>query len=132
MAGKVADLSGKVEPIAAATKQKLLSLLSNLPFPSEYRPTRPPISMKIPNTKLARGLEKLDPFHSMHYEHPRFTAQHVFDDEERQARVPTKWTDILEGRVEATPCYETLIAEFTGEVEEERAEDSQNGGFCMM
>lgn len=46
--------------------------------------------------------------------------------------MPTKWIDILEGRVEATPCYKTLIAEFTGEVEEEKAEDSQKGGFCMM
>ena len=41
MAGKLADLSGKVEPIASATKQRLLSLPSNPPFPSEYRPTRP-------------------------------------------------------------------------------------------
>ena len=41
MAGKLADLSGKVEPIAAATKQRLLSLPSNPPFPSEYQPTRP-------------------------------------------------------------------------------------------
>ena len=36
-------------------------------------------------TKPTRGLERLDPFHSMHYEHPGFTAQDVFDDVEEQA-----------------------------------------------
>ena len=65
MAGKLADLNGEVEPIAADTKRSLLSLSSKQPFPKEYRPPRPPRSVKIPKTKPARGLEKFDPFHSM-------------------------------------------------------------------
>ena len=35
---------------------------------------------EIRNTKTTRGLEKLHLLHSMHYEHPEFTAQNVFDD----------------------------------------------------
>ena len=38
-------------------------------------------------TKPTRALERLDPFHSMHYEHPGFTTQDVFDYGEGQARV---------------------------------------------
>ena len=37
--------------------------------------------------KPTRALERLDPSHSMHYEHPGFTTQDVFDDGEGQARV---------------------------------------------
>ena len=58
----------------------------------------------------------------MHYKNPGFTAQDVFDDDEIQAMVPTKWMDILEGRAEAIlpPRRKALIAEFAGEVKEER------------
>lgn len=91
MAGKLADMNGEVEPIAADTKRSLLSLSSNQPFPTHYRPPRPPRSIKIPKTKPARGLEEFDPFNSMHYDEcPRFTTQELFDDDdEEQARVPT-------------------------------------------
>ena len=70
----------------------------------------------------------------MHYENPGFTAQDVFDDDEIQAMVPTKWMDILEGRAEAIlpPRREALVAEFAGRSKRKGEEDSQNGGFCMM
>ena len=99
-----------------------LSLPSNPCFPSENRPTRPPRSIKFPKTKPARGLEKFDPFHLRHCETPTFAAQDLFDDDEEQARAPTKWIDILERRAEAIlpPRHETLIAEIAGEFEEER------------
>lgn len=66
-------------------------------------------------------MERLSPFNSMHYERLRFSAQDVFNNDERLAGAPTRWIDILEGCVEATlpPRHETLIAEFAGEVEEE-------------
>ena len=94
----------------------------NPPFPREYWPRQLLRAIKIPNTKPARGLERFDSFHSMHYENPGFTAQDVFDDDEIQAMVPTKWIDVLEGRAEAIlpPHREALIAEFAGEVKEER------------
>ena len=70
----------------------------------------------------------------MHYENPGFTAQDVFDDDEIQAMVQTKWMDILEGRAKAIlpPRREALIAEFAGRSKRKGEEDSQNGGFCMM
>lgn len=66
------------------------------------------------------SLDRIDPFHSMQYEHPGFTTLDVSDDAERQERAPTM--DILEWRAEVTlpRRNETLIAEFAGEVEEER------------
>ena len=67
-AEKHVDLSGEVEPVAADTKRRLSRLPLNPPFPSEYRPTRPQRCIKILNTKPARGLERFDPFHSMHYQ----------------------------------------------------------------
>ena len=55
---------------------------------------------------------------------PGLRLKDVFDDDEIQAilMVPTKWIDILEGRTEAIlpPRREALIAEFAGEVKEER------------
>ena len=44
-----------------------------------------------------------------------------YDEEEAEA-APTIWMDLLEGRVEPEPPnrYDTLIAEFAGEVEEDR------------
>jgi len=73
-AKKHVDLSEQVEPIAADTKLKLLGLPSNLLFPHKYQPTRPSRFMKTPNTKPARGLEKFDPFHSMHLQRPQFNG----------------------------------------------------------
>ena len=100
------------------------------PFPSEYQPTPPPRSIRIPNTNSKRGLERLDPFHSMHYEFPSFTAHDFFDDDERQARVPRKWTDILGGPAEATlPLRYDWLLNSPGR---SNIEYSQNGGFCMM
>ena len=128
------DLRGEGEPIAANTKQRFLGLQKKPPFPREYRPRRPLRAIKIPNTKPARRLERFDSFHSMHYENPGFTAQDVFDDDEIQAMVPTKWMDILERRAEAIlpPRREALVAEFAGRSKRKGEEDSQNGGFCMM
>lgn len=71
-AKKHVDLSEVVEPIVADTKLKLLGLPSNPLFPHKYQPTRPSRFKKIPNTKPARGLEKFDPFYSMHHERPQF------------------------------------------------------------
>ena len=103
------------------------------PFPSEYQPTPPPRSIRIPNTNSKRGLERLDPFHSMHYEFPSFTAHDFFDDDERQARVPRKWTDILGGPAEATlPLRYDWLLNSPGRSKRRGVEYSQNGGFCMM
>ena len=56
------------------------------------------------NTKPAMGLERFDPFHSMHYK--------------KSQSAQTKWLDILEERADDPPprCYEVLIVEFSGEV----------------
>ena len=64
------------ESIAVETKSRLLSRL----VATEHQPKRPMRTPEIRNTKTTRGLEKLDLLHSMHYEHPEFTAQNVFDD----------------------------------------------------
>lgn len=71
-AKKHVDLSEEVEAIAADRKLKLLGLPSNPLLPHKYQPMRLSRFMKIPNTKPARGLEKFDPFHSVHHEHPQF------------------------------------------------------------
>lgn len=65
----------------------------------------------------------------MHFEHPRFSAQNVFNNDESPAGSPTKWIDILEGCDDATLPHsnETLIAEFARVVEEERGRVLQNG-----
>ena len=56
------------------------------------------------------GMKRFDPFHSVHY-----------DAEEAEA-APTMWIDLLEGRVEPElpNRSDALIAEFAGEVEEDR------------
>lgn len=58
----------------------------------------------------------------MHYANPRLMVQDVFDDDERPEGESTKWIDLLEGRMEPElpNHYETLIAKFACEVEEER------------
>ena len=64
------------ESIDVETKSRILSRL----VATEYQPKRPMRTPEIRNTKTTRGLKKLDLLHSMHYEHPEFTAQNVFDD----------------------------------------------------
>ena len=64
------------ESMDVETKSRLLSRL----VATEYQPNRPMRTPEIRNTKTIRSLEKLDLLHSMHYEHPEFTAQNVFDD----------------------------------------------------
>ena len=61
-------------------------------------------------TNPASGMKRFDPFHSVHY-----------DAEEAEA-APTMWIDPLEGRVEPElpNRSDALIAEFAGEVEEDR------------
>ena len=91
------------EPIATETKHRLLSLL----FPWAYQPKTAYGNQKNSRHQTCKGVERFDPFHSMHYE----------NDES----VPTDWIDILEGHAEVTllPLYDTLIAEFLGEDEVE-------------
>ena len=64
------------ESIDVETKSRILNRL----VATEYQPKRPMRTPEIRNTKTTRGLEKLDLLHSMHYEHPEFTAQNVCDD----------------------------------------------------
>ena len=92
------------EPIATETKHRLLSLL----FPWAYQPKTAYGNQKNSRHQTCKGVERFDPFHSMHYEYDE--------------SVPTDWIDILEGRAEVTllPLYDTLIAEFSGEDEVER------------
>ena len=61
-------------------------------------------SKKSRNTKPAMGLERFDPFHTMHYEQSQ--SAHA------------KWFDILEGRADDPPSrrYEVLIVGFSGAV----------------
>ena len=90
-------------PIHAETGEEVfLNPAWEPPF-REYRPNRPKRTSQV-------GVKRFDPFHSMHY-----------DAEEAEA-APTMWIDLLEGRVEPElrNRYDALIAEFAGEVEEDR------------
>ena len=68
------------------------------------------VSAKPAKTNPASGVKRFHPFHSM------------YCDEEEAEAAPTMWMDLSEGRVEPEPPnrYDTLIAEFAGEVEEDR------------
>ena len=72
------------EPIAEDTKRRLLAPL----LPRDYVPRPPPRKPKIKNTKASTGMEKFDPFHSMHFERKGFTAANVFG-------VERSWAEIL-------------------------------------
>ena len=92
------------EPVAEETKRRLLSAL----LLKVYQPISVSAHeiQKKANTKPAMGLERFDPFHSMHYEQSQ-SAQ-------------TNWLDILEERADDPPPrrYEVLIVEFSGAVYE--------------
>jgi len=99
-----------VDLIDAETGEEVFLKPTWEPPLTEYRPNRPKRTRNIWNTKPASGVTRFDPFHSMHY-----------DAEEAEA-APTVWIDLLEGRVEPElpNRYDALIAEFAGEVEEDR------------
>ena len=52
------------EPVAENTKRRLLAPL----LPRAYVPRPPPRRPRIRNTKTPRGMERFDPFYSMHFE----------------------------------------------------------------
>ena len=103
------------EPIEEDTKRRLLAPL----LPRDYVPRPPPRKPKIKNTKAPRGMEKFDPFHSMHLKRKGFTAADVFG-------VEGSWAEILTNPRGENPIqeqhYQFLIEEFAleGEFEEQR------------
>ena len=97
------------EPIEENTKRRLLAPL----LPRDFVPPPPP-KKEIKNTKVPRGMEKFDPFHSMHFERGGVTEE---------AR---SWVEILTNPRGENPIqeqhYQFLIEEYApeGDVVEQR------------
>ena len=74
----------------------------------EYHPNQLERTKNIRSTKPTGGVERFDPFHSMHYY--------------AEAEATTKWVNLLERHMEPKlpNWYEALITEIAGEVEKER------------